>query len=272
MPKTTLAVAVLALVPVLPGQGGLEVKADPDNCVAAHLEGSWQVDKELTRRLGGNENADDVTFRVDPGVLAKVPAQMLPDLRREFRALSPMLAGMMVAGKQESVFFLTPDHGNVALVWLRDKAGKAMADYEGTMVTIVAGRDRAADVLFFDRGKTAYTRAAPAAAAAAAAVRGAATVPAALAEIARLLEKKDYQTLIETFALPDELKSVQQTGIAKIAEGYGRNRADELKAAVTKAATMEPKYNDDRTEAVFDGEGFDRALRFLQADGRWYLR
>lgn len=98
----------------------------------------------------------------------------------------------------------------------------------------------------------------------------------AIKEAIRLLEKKDYVTMLKTFARPSELEEqlVKRT-IEEAAAEFGEKRATDLLAALRAASTMTQTFSNDgaRVDYTFEKPfGRERRITMVKIDGLWYLR
>lgn len=97
----------------------------------------------------------------------------------------------------------------------------------------------------------------------------------AIAEGIRLLEAKEYEGFIKTFAVPEELKSItSKVPMEQLVEGFkskGEHALSDLK--VIKA--LKPEVSADGKTATYkaDGEkGPKRTLVFTKIDKLWYVK
>ena len=130
-----------------------EIKVTPDkeNVVASRLEGDWQLDVPLTKRLdtneGGAEGGRAVSFKSDPTVAAKIPAKYEKFIGNR----QVYLAGIMTfqdPKPREHVFVLIEHKGNPHVVWFRERDGDPLGDAESFNVMLAVAKESRRDLLF----------------------------------------------------------------------------------------------------------------------------
>ena len=95
-------------------------------------------------------------------------------------------------------------------------------------------------------------------------------------EAVRLLEAKEYATVLDTLMPPDEFKKITaQMPLAEFAAKFGENNASHLLAALKTLKDKKPKISEDGSKATFDlteipGVG-KKDMVFSKIEGRWYL-
>jgi len=98
----------------------------------------------------------------------------------------------------------------------------------------------------------------------------------AIAEMVRLLEGKDYVTLLKTFARPDDLKQMLATKtIEVVAAEFAEKKAAGALEALKAASTMKPELTADGTRADYRfGRpiGGDTKVTLMKIGELWYLR
>ncbi len=256
------------LTGLLTAQTPLQVQPDPENVVASRLAGTWRADAALGERLGKKARVDLLVFQVDPQVAARIPAKFHEPLQK----MRIFLAGTMTLRGKEHPFLLTETHGNPHLIWFRERGGDPMGDAESFNLMLAPGATPEQDLLFvggdFNNQPFApYGRAAAAAA-------PPAELKAAIADMLLLLTRKEHQKLIETYATPEELARLREKGAERFAEtiaDFGKDKAALLRQGLEKAQNLTPVLDAKGDEAVFEGAGIDRPLRFVRIDGRWHL-
>ena len=96
-------------------------------------------------------------------------------------------------------------------------------------------------------------------------------------ETIRLLEAKEYATVLETLVPPDELKKIiAEHPLAEFAAKFGENKAASLLAVLKSVRDKKPKVSDDGNTATFELADSPEALRktlvFARVEGRWYIK
>jgi RNA polymerase sigma factor (sigma-70 family) len=140
----------------------LTVAPTPQNVVGSRLAGAWEIDGELSRKLGhdwaatGQPSKITLTFASDPAV-----AREVPDAYRElFASKRIYLAGRMTVaingGEPASYRFLLIEHlGNAVLVDFVPHRGDEWSCEEAVTVMLAPGADREKDLLFLTAFETA---------------------------------------------------------------------------------------------------------------------
>jgi hypothetical protein len=95
-------------------------------------------------------------------------------------------------------------------------------------------------------------------------------------EAVRLLETKEYATVLETLIPPDEFKKITaQMPLAEFASKFAERNAASLLSALKALKDKKPKLSDDGSKATFDlpeATGIPRKdMVFSKIEGRWYL-
>lgn len=96
-------------------------------------------------------------------------------------------------------------------------------------------------------------------------------------ETIRLLEAKDYATVLETLVPPDEFKKiVAERPLAEFAAKFGENKAASLLAVMKAVVDQKPKVSEDGNTATFDlpenPEFPKKTLVFTKIERRWYIK
>jgi len=98
----------------------------------------------------------------------------------------------------------------------------------------------------------------------------------AITEMIRLMERKDYVTLLKTYARPDDLKEMLVTKtIEVVATEFAQKRAAGALEALKTASTMTPEFTADGTRATYRFDkpiGGDSRLSLMKIGEYWYLR
>jgi hypothetical protein len=136
----------------------LQVQADDENVVASKLEGQWERDAELTKRLGGTAAAK-FSFTSDARVAAKIPAKY----QSFFTGKQVYMAGVLTFRDKEYPFILIEHKGNPHVVYFRERDGDPLGDAESFNVMLAVGKDKRDDLLFMggdfnNQPFTAYRR------------------------------------------------------------------------------------------------------------------
>lgn len=136
---TTLALTATAA----PGQtAGLAVEPDEENVVARGLVGAWELDGELTGRLGGRGPAT-LAFESRPEVAATVPARYAAALE----GARIYMAGHLTAEDTRFPFLLVMLHGQLNVVFFEARDGEPMGDAESFIVALASAREPLDDLL-----------------------------------------------------------------------------------------------------------------------------
>ena len=96
-------------------------------------------------------------------------------------------------------------------------------------------------------------------------------------ETIRLLEAKEYATVLETLVPPDEFKKIiAEQPIAKFAAKFGENKAASLLAVMKAVRDKKAKVSEDGNTATFDlpeiPEVPRKTLVFAKIEGRWHIK
>jgi hypothetical protein len=103
-----------------------------------------------------------------------------------------------------------------------------------------------------------------------------AKVETAVAEAVRLIEAKEYATLLKKFVPPDEYKRVtENVSIDEFAKKFGESKAPRMLKALKAAQGVKPTMNDDGSKATIEFkepvEGKDK-IEFIKIDKLWYIK
>ncbi|MBN1418787.1 MAG: hypothetical protein JXP34_08415 [Planctomycetes bacterium] len=157
--RTGMLVTMVALLPGAgdsqTAEGGLRVSPDKENVVASRLEGDWQLDAALNKRLtgsegprrGGEANPAAIAFKSDPSVTAKIPAKYEEALSQKRIYMAGILT-FRRGGPKEHVFILIEHRGNPHIIWFRERDGDPLGDAESFNVMLAAAKERRNDLLF----------------------------------------------------------------------------------------------------------------------------
>jgi len=261
---TSISLALVSPATAQDDAKGLVVRADPQNVVASTLIGTWALDDVLNQRLGHKGGPARLEFRIDPTVLAKVPAGIAKKLA-DFRIFA---AGTMVKGDTEHAFLLTERSGNADLIWFRERNGDPLGDAESWFVAAARAEERASDLLFVggdhnNQGFAAYKR-----------VTAQLAPAAAITEMIRMFEAGKHLEFIETYCSPEDLAELAGMGRtpAQLATRFEGERGEEFLAMLTAIEKVPPTMSESGDEASWKVDIGPGTLRLQLVDGRWYLR
>ena len=96
-------------------------------------------------------------------------------------------------------------------------------------------------------------------------------------EAIRLIEAKEFATLLETLVPPDEFKQIiADHPIAEFAAKFGEKKAGVLLAVLKATKDLKAKFSEDGNTATFDlpdnPEFPKKTLVFAKIDGRWFIK
>ena len=96
-------------------------------------------------------------------------------------------------------------------------------------------------------------------------------------EAIRLIEAKEYATLLETLVPPAEFKQITaQTPLAEFAKEFGEKGAAEVLAVLKSLKDKKPKLSEDGNAATFDlseNPTFrKKEIVFAKIEGRWFIK
>jgi len=95
-------------------------------------------------------------------------------------------------------------------------------------------------------------------------------------ETIRLLEAKDYATVLETLVPPADFKKITaETPLADFAKEFGKEKAAQLLAVLKTLHDKKPKLSEDGNTATFElpeNPVFPKnAITFTKIEGRWFI-
>ncbi len=98
-----------------------------------------------------------------------------------------------------------------------------------------------------------------------------------LPETIRLLEAKDFATLLETLVPPSDFKKITaETPIAEFAKEFGKEKATQLLEVIKSLKDKKPKLSEDGNTATFDlpeNPVFPKnTIVFTKIEGRWFIQ
>jgi hypothetical protein len=96
-------------------------------------------------------------------------------------------------------------------------------------------------------------------------------------EAIRLLEAKEYATVLEVLVPPDEFKKLTaEHPIAEFAAKFGEKKAAVLLAVLKSTNDLKAKLSEDGNTATFDlpenAEFPKKEIVFTKIDGRWFIK
>lgn len=96
----------------------------------------------------------------------------------------------------------------------------------------------------------------------------------AIPEAIRLLEKKDYATLLKNFVAPDDLKKVTENkSLDEFAKAFGESHADKLLTMLKSVKDAKPEMEEKGTKATYKSkEPNGMPLVFQKVGKRWYIQ
>ncbi|MBL9083936.1 MAG: hypothetical protein JNK76_19115 [Planctomycetales bacterium] len=146
-----LAVAALAAIALCGSIARAEIKVlpSPDNYIVKKLPGRWEVDPELTKRLGGKE-IGPLEFVEDVKAVDKIPADYHQDLV-EFEVYQ---IGFVTREGKQHPYLLVEIEGLVGVVYFLGKGGDFLDDFGVISIALVPAKDTADDLLFLGDNET----------------------------------------------------------------------------------------------------------------------
>ena len=95
-------------------------------------------------------------------------------------------------------------------------------------------------------------------------------------EIIRLLEAKEYATVLEALVPPADFKKITaETPLAEFAKEFGKEKAGQLLEVLKSLKDKKPKLSEDGKTATFDlpeNPVFPKkAIDFTKVEGRWFI-
>jgi hypothetical protein len=143
-PAHVATLAVMLMLWLNPdAQAAHKVEADKENVVSSKLEGTWEPDDELTRRLGGSSKGR-ISFTSDANVAAKIPAKYDDYLKGK----RIYMAGVMTLKQVDHPFILIEHKGNPYVVYFRKRGEDPLGDAESFNVGAAVAKDTKNDLLF----------------------------------------------------------------------------------------------------------------------------
>jgi hypothetical protein len=97
-----------------------------------------------------------------------------------------------------------------------------------------------------------------------------------IAELTRLLEKKDYETLLRKFVAPRDLEQITtKLPFPDFAKSFGENKAETLLKVLAAVKDKSPTLSDDKAVATFEFKeaiNGKRDIKFQKVDKLWYIK
>ncbi len=95
-------------------------------------------------------------------------------------------------------------------------------------------------------------------------------------EIIRLLEAKEYATVLETLVLPEDFKKITDTTpLAEFAKEFGMEKAGQLIEILKSLKDKKPKLSEDGNTATFEllenPVNGKNKLAFTKIEGFWFM-
>lgn len=143
MKKFLIAAGALLLVSAAVVQNAFQLKPNPENVVAARLEGVWILDEPKTHWLGSSKEIRGLAFVRDE----KLPAQ-IPEKFKDVIAGDIYLAGTVHVINDPFPFVLTSANGIPRLVVFKPEGGEKFGRAEPMNVMLCPGLERNKDMLF----------------------------------------------------------------------------------------------------------------------------
>lgn len=147
-----LAATTLSFASTLSIADEVKVVKDEENVVSSRLEGSWEVDEALTKRLTGKKevkgehDVSEVTFEADDEVFAKLPEKFKGFMEKEKTPV--YMCGWMSAGPIRGPFFLVELRGNPHVLFFLEADGDPFGNPESFNVMLAVGKEQSQDLLF----------------------------------------------------------------------------------------------------------------------------
>lgn len=150
--NTKITACVVALVPLLfaaTAHAEIKVLPSPDNYIVKKLPGRWEVDPELTKRLGGKE-IGPLEFVEDVKAVEKIPADYHADLV-EFQVYQ---TGYLTRDGKVYPYVLVDMEGMVGVVYFLGKGGDFFDDFGVLSLALAPAKQTSGDLLFLSDNET----------------------------------------------------------------------------------------------------------------------
>lgn len=147
--KLVLASLVVVALCVPSAQAEVKVLPSPDNYIVKKLPGLWEVDPELTKRLGGKE-IGPLEFVADEKAAEEIPADYHQDLV-EFEVYQ---IGFVTREGNRHPYLLVEIEGLVGVVYFLGKGGDFLDDFGVISISLVPAKETSGDLLFLSDNET----------------------------------------------------------------------------------------------------------------------
>jgi hypothetical protein len=92
----------------------------------------------------------------------------------------------------------------------------------------------------------------------------------------KLMEKKEFETVLEQFVPPDELKKItEKKPMADFAKEFGQHHSPRLLKVLKTIKDAEPTYDETGKIAVYQLKAPDEGnkdIKFIKIDKFWYIK
>jgi hypothetical protein len=158
MKHALLLVLVLVTASAALVQGTFAVKPNPQNVVAARLEGVWAIHEDMTHLIGAPKDVKGFAFVRDEKVAAQIPDRFKEQIAGEI-----YLCGTVQIDAQTFPFVLTSENGNPRVITFRPAGEDKFGALHAFNVMLCPALERRKDMLFVggdknDRPFTIYNR------------------------------------------------------------------------------------------------------------------
>jgi hypothetical protein len=145
--KALLALALLAPVG-LALTLGVRIEPDENNVTAGRLEGTWEPDPEVCKRLGVKDHGVRIEFTQDDSFLDAIPEEVQEAIEDFPMYESGRVIYHRPSGPQSFPYLLTNLAGNPHLIMFRERDGVALGDIESMNLMVIPGKTSSEDILF----------------------------------------------------------------------------------------------------------------------------
>jgi hypothetical protein len=138
----------------------LEVKRNKQNLIDDRLFGKWEFSDEINKFLQGDSRIKTIKFINNKSIISKIPEKFLQKLKN----IQIYSAGFMIILGIKFPFILINLHGNMNVVFFKNKDNHPYENAESVIITLVRGKEKKNDLLFVggdfvNEPFSAYTRA-----------------------------------------------------------------------------------------------------------------